>query len=624
MNRRSCLVLFALLLSNSAWCAESYSGNIEVTGPLDQWGKMTLTVEGPEADELDQDPNPFTDYCLEMTFQHESGDSVTVPGYFAADGNAGETSATSGNKWRAHFTPPLVGEWSCSATLREGRRAAIDEVAKRDAKIVGRYDTKFQVAANGAQLPDLAARGRLQYVGERYLRFAGTGEYFLKVGPDAPETLLAYRDFDGTRANKQAAPLKTWQPHVSDWQDGNPTWQDGKGRGLVGAVNYLSGKGLNTVSFLTYNAGGDGDNVWPFVERDDKLHYDCSKLDQWGIVFDHATRRGLHLHFKLQETENDDNRHGQGGSSVPAALDGGELGPERKLYLRELVARFGHALALNWNLGEENTQSTAEVMAMARYIRSIDPYHSPIVLHTYPNQQQEVYEPLLGNDQVLTGVSLQNSWQQVHRLTNKWIAASREAGHPWVVANDEQNPAGLGVPVDIGYRGSDGKATEDDGKHVYDMHDIRKYTLWGNLMAGGAGVEYYFGYQLPENDLKCEDFRSRDRSWDYCRIAKDFFVDSEIPFHRMSCADHLVGNTDHDNSRYCLALEDELYLVYLPEGKDCELDLRDADGEFNLGWFDPINGGPIAGTKTTLQGGSSAKLSPPKSGRDWLAVVRKL
>ena len=36
------------------------------------------------------------------------------------------------------------------------------------------------------------------------------------------------------------------------------------------------------------------------------------------------------------------------------------LGPERKLYCRELIARFGHNLALNWNLGEENTQSTEE------------------------------------------------------------------------------------------------------------------------------------------------------------------------------------------------------------------------------------------------------------------------
>ena len=34
-------------------------------------------------------------------------------------------------------------------------------------------------------------------------------------------------------------------------------------------------------------------------------------------------------------------------------LDEGELGPERKLYYREMIARFGHHLALEWNLCEE-------------------------------------------------------------------------------------------------------------------------------------------------------------------------------------------------------------------------------------------------------------------------------
>jgi hypothetical protein len=45
-------------------------------------------------------------------------------------------------------------------------------------------------------------------------------------------------------------------------------------------LNYLASEELNSFSFLTYNAGGDGDNVWPFVERDEKMHYDVSKLGQ--------------------------------------------------------------------------------------------------------------------------------------------------------------------------------------------------------------------------------------------------------------------------------------------------------------------------------------------------------
>ena len=87
------------------------------------------------------------------------------------------------------------------------------------------------------------------------------------------------------------------------------------------------------------------------------------------------------------------------------------------------------------------------------------------------------------------------TWNAVHERTLRWVLASAEAKKPWVVANDEQGPAGLGVPPDPGLSGFAGKDAQ--GRDVgYTLHDIRKYTLWGNLMAGGAGVEYYFGYGL--------------------------------------------------------------------------------------------------------------------------------
>ena len=58
---------------------------------------------------------------------------------------------------------------------------------------------------------------------------------------------------------------------------------------------------------------------------------------------------------------------------------------------------------------------------------------------------------LLGDRSVLTGASLQNGWSSAHQPTLNWATESRKAGHPWVVANDEQNPASLGVPPDPGY-----------------------------------------------------------------------------------------------------------------------------------------------------------------------------
>jgi len=632
---------------------EDGDGSVSISGELKQWHKVTLTVRGPYARETDENPNPFLDICMMVDFRHEDGQlRYEVPGYFAADGNAANSSADRGNCWRAHLSPDLPGRWTYTVRFWKGYHVAIEPQKRQQLEPFLERTGSFQIAPTDKTAPDFRYHGRLTYVGKRYLLCAGSKQYFLKAGADSPETLLAYADFDGTEAARQAVQragearrpvsLHEYRPHIADWHHGDPTWKQDKGKGLIGVINYLSSKGVNALSFLPYNAGGDGDNVWPFVSRNDKLHYDCSKLDQWAIVFDHAMARGMFLHFKLQEQEIDDNRQGPRREmrTVPESLDGGQLGPERKLYCRELIARFGYLLALNWNIGEENTQSAEEQRAMIRYIFETDPYKHPIVLHTFPDQQDEVYEQLLGQQSLLMGVSLQNPWSNVHQRTLRWIQASEKAGRPWVVANDEQNPASHGVPPDPEYSGFDGTARPDrtgasgatdqpprpGQMRPYTLHDIRKYCLWGNIMAGGAGVEYYFGYQLPQNDLNCEDFRSRDKTWDYCRIALEFFRTHQIPLDHMQCRDDLVGNTQFDNSRYCLAATGEMYLVYLPVGGTTDLDLR-AEGSrsWTVLWYDPRNGGKLQeGTVRTIHSPAVANIGlPPRDeGEDWLAIIR--
>ncbi len=599
-------------------------GSVGISGELMMWHRITLTLDGPYAHEQDNDPNPFTDYRLTVRFEHMDGTRYDVPGYFAADGNAAESSAQDGTVWKVHFAPDRPGTWKYFLSFAQGKNVALDADEPGEVLTSFHGETgEFHVAASDKAGRDLRAHGRLRYVGRRYLQFAGSGQYFLKAGADAPETLLAYADFDNTIAGRPNVPLKTWQPHVRDWNDGDPTWQTGKGKGLIGAINYLSGKGCNAFSFLTYNAGGDGDNVWPFMHRDDKLHYDCSKLDQWGIIFDHGTRRGMYLHFKMQETENDDHTQGKDAGNVPESLDGGDLAAQRELYCRELIARFGHNLALNWNLGEENTQTTAQQQAMIDYIASLDPYGHNIVVHTYPDQQDKVYRPLLGDRSKLTGLSLQNSGiGDTHWQTVKWVEESEQAGKPWIVAFDESGTAAHGQCPDLGYKGFDG--TDRTGKFIYTEHDVRQQTLWGHLMGGGAGVEYYFGYQFAENDLVCEDWRSRDRSWDYCRIAINFFHDHNIPFQELRPADELVGNEKHDNSVYCLAKAGDVYLVYLPNGGAAELDLTGTAGEFQVQWFNPREGGDLqAGSVKSVTAGGRVSTGSAGDNADWLAVIRR-
>ena len=588
---------FIILLS---FLVNSYS--TEITGELKQWHKITFTFDGPQSSETAQ-PNLFLDYRLQVDFKHpETGVIYSVPGYFAADGNAANTSAESGNKWRVHFSPDAIGKWTYTVSFRTGKNVAVSS-EKQPGKSAGFMDGKkdsFTVSASDKTGRDFRARSRLQYVGEHYLKFAGTGEYFLKAGADAPENLLAYADFDGEFKNDGHKDdlIKTWEPHVQDWKPGDPTWQNDKGKGLIGALNYLAAKGMNAFSFLPMNITGDDQNVFPYLNYDERYRLDVSRLDQWEIVFEHAQKMGLFLHFKTQEAENQ------------KLLDGGELGVQRKLYYRELIARFGHHLALNWNLGEENGtwgknvkgQSSEQRQAMAQYFHDTDPYQHHIVIHN-----GQWFDDLYGEQSRLTGASLQThkpDFSLVHPLTLQVLRESEKAGKIWAVACDEPGDASHALVPD-----------NDDPNH----HNARQNALWGNLIAGGWGVEWYFGYKHAHSDLTCQDWRSRDKMWDQSRFALDFFRNFQIPFWTMKSNDSLSHSGD-----WVLASEWDANpywaVIYTRDGGECVFDLP--AGAFDYGWFNPHSGIGLSGLLHvgSVAGKREVKLNAPDS-RDWVLLV---
>ncbi len=576
------------------------AGPPEISGELKRWHKITLTFDGPEAAETST-PNPFLDYRLNAEFRH--GDrTCLVPGYYAADGNAGQTGASEGGKWRVHFSPDATGTWEYTVSFRGGSQIAVsdDPQAGTPIRRLDGCQGSFDVAPTDKAGRDHRGKGRLQYVGERYLRHAETGEYFLKQGADAPENFLAYADFDGdfkTDGRKDHF-IKTWEPHVRDWQDGDPTWQDGKGKGMIGAINYLASKGMNVFSFLTLNIEGDDANAFPYLTYDERYRMDVSRLDQWEIVFEHADKLGMYLHFKMTETENE------------LLLDNGDTDVQRKLYYRELIARFGHHLALNWNLGEENgalgavNQTTPQRKAMTKYLHDHDPYGHLIVVH---NGKQP--DDLLGDESDLTGYSLQTNrtdFRNVHGGIVEWVRKSAEAGKSWVVACDEPGDASHALITD-----------DEDPTH----DDARMNGLWGCLLGGGAGNEWYFGYKHPHSDLTCQDWRSRDLFWDQCRIALGFFRE-HLPYPEMESADKL---TDKDDE-YCLAKRGEVYAILRRPGSQVTLDLGDAQGAFEVLWFNPRSGGPLReGSLETVRGPGKKLLGTPPADadKDWIVLVRR-
>ena len=40
-------------------------------------------------------------------------------------------------------------------------------------------------------------------------------------------------------------------------------------------------------------------------------------------------------------------------------------------------------------------------------------------------------------------------------------------------------------------------------------------------MAGGAGIEWYFGYKHPHSDLTCQDYRVREKMWQQYQEDRD-------------------------------------------------------------------------------------------------------
>jgi hypothetical protein len=595
-------LLFPLLSLAAAFAAAAPPP--KPAGALKAWQPVTLSFEGPASSE-DASPNPFTDYRLSVAFTHStSGVTLNAPGYFAADGNAAETSATQGSVWRVHFLPPSPGTWKWQASFRTAPGLALsdDRQAGTPVPAIDGLKGQFKLALPDRKAPGFFSKGLLSYDGSHYLKFAN-GERFLKGGADSPENFLAYVGFDGTfdtdatfnegKNSTGKAFVHAYEPHTRDWRPGDPLWQKSKGKSIVGALNYLASKGMNSVYFLTYNIDtGDGKDTWPWTRPDVRDRFDVSKLAQWEIVFSHMDRLGIQLHIVTQETEND------------GKLGGGyDLNPVRRLYLRELIARFSHHHALVWNLGEENDTPPADRKAIASFIRSLDPYRHPVTVHTHVNKIHECYGALLGHE-AFEATSIQADMDRYHRYTLEMREASAKAGRRWAIFGDEQTRADVGVVPDA-----------DDPSH-----DIpRKQALWGNLMAGGAGVEWYFGYKFAHMDLNCEDWRSRDIMWDQTRHALDFFQ-RYLPFWEMEPADSLASAA----SAYVLAKPGQVYALYLPQGGAPKLKME--PGNYTVAWYNPRAGGQLMrGSIQTVKGGEATDLGAPPAdpSADWAVLVRR-
>lgn len=584
---------------------------------------VTFDFQGAEQfGEFDTAPSPFLDRRLEIELVSPTGRLFRVPGYFAGNGldvaSIPPTLTGTGNAWRARFLPDEQGEWSWVASFRSGVDVAIDldEEAGAAADFDGASGT-FTVGPIDPGAPGFFGRGKLLYADGHHLRFTD-GSFFIKGGVDSPENWLGYRGFDNTfdgggRDVPTDDGLHAFPTHAADWEAGDPDWdspdtpESNDGRAIIGALNYLSSTGVNSIYFLPMNIGGDARDTWPYADpaidgggdpTNNNLAFDVTKLAQWEIVFAHAQEKGLLLHFVLNEAE----------TPNKLELDGATLGRERKLFYRELIARFGYLPAIQWNISEEFNLNLdlgiPTVLEFAAYIKAVDPYGTPVTVHNAGSASPG--GPLAGiigePDIDLTSIQGGGGTTGWGNLTEAWRDATFAAGRPLPIMIDEP-----------------GSPTRDFGN---DFDAFRKRVIWPVLGSGGGG-EWF----INDFDQSLEDFRLFDKIWVETGIAVAFFEENTA-FWLMDPSDELVtGDTAAETAPLggteVLARPGFAYVAYYPDATDTgAIDLTSATGTVTARWFNPREG-VFTGAAFQLLGGGvrDVPAAPSPAGEDWVLLA---
>jgi hypothetical protein len=581
-----------------------FANDCEVLGDYRQWHRVAIVCDGPMGSE-DEDAT-FTDKRMVVTFEG-AGRTHRVFGHFAADGNAQQTGATAGTQWRAYFMPPSDGIYSYTVAFGEGTNLAVNLDETKGTPVAGIDGSKgsFRIGLSDKKGRDMRAHGLLQLkASDRYLRHAGSGRVFVEGGVGSPENLFGYSGFDNTKKHSSAGSCKgilhDFPSHASDWKMGDPTWgNDQRGKSLIGLVNYLASTNVNSVYLVAMSKNGDGCDGYPWsVYGGNHRAFDVSKLDQWDIVFSHLSRMGFNIHFVTQETENDQ------------LLNGGDLGLERKLYYREIVSRFAHQPALQWNLGEENTNTANQQKSFSNYIKALDPYKHPVVMHTFPSQHH-LYDALLGHPG-FDGPTLQygNIPQDpaggLYGKTRSLIQQSVDAGKNWYVTATEA--AGNNAPLPF--------------QPVSPLQRI--YWMYANAMAGGAGTSWYLknSGQGHAYDLAVEDLREFDAFWlqtgHYVRLFNELIPADGVDLNDLTVANDLSPSSDD----WILSKADEAYLVFLRKGGQATLTLG-GGGQFKVSWFNPRTGTVTDAAAANGEGLNNLGSPPVDPGQDWVLWIRR-
>jgi hypothetical protein len=463
---------------------------------------------------------------FDVNFVSPQGRQYRVPGFYDGDGKGG----LDGNVWKVRFSADELGRWTYHSSSEH--------------KKLNGQTGRFTVTGVPKSAAGFWKWGRLEYSGTaenkiRYLKFRD-GPYWLKAGCDDPENFLGnYQNYNTLAKRKEA-------------------------------IDYLAGRGVNSVFIMTHNVGGDDKDVWPWLGRSGReamangageVRFDVAKLDEWRELFEHMQDRGVVPYMVLED-------------------DSAWKGYDRGRYYREIIARFGYLPALVFNCGEEHNENypLSQALEFMRQLRQIDPYDHPRGIHNvnlpdddYVDAEQVDFTSIqTGSPGSRTG--LENALEH-NRIAIDWIdRCVRRKRRILVVNFDEARP-------------------EEDRR------------CWWSVYLGGGVWETHVRepYDRP--------LSAWEPAWTQLGGARAFM--ESLPFWEMEPHNELV----EDGHAFCLAKPGRHYALYLPTGDRITVKLT-PNVTYDVAWWNPANGKDGSFQNRTKVAGVATRLTPPDSG-DW-------
>jgi hypothetical protein len=253
---------------------------------------------------------------------------------------------------------------------------------------------------------------------------------------------------------------------------------------------------------------------------------------------------------------------------------------EKRLY-RYAVARLAAFSNVWWDLGNEHNEYRKPDWAakMGDLVKKWDPYDRLCSAHAHADW--------LYGDQTWADFIITQQYGNCAEV-NQWALKYRHIAKPYV--NEE-----------YGYEG-----VLEKPSHGQNADWVRK-CHWSIAMAGGYATygDWTYGSPFYTGNV------GQGKAPAQLHHLRETF--ESIPYSLMEPHNELVGT-----GAFCLAKEGEVYLVYLPDGKETILHTKQAARSYTITWINPRTGKHTSSVETLKD---KIVLRGPSSG-DWAVIVK--